>query len=68
MAEDDTTDAFFFQRAFRRAGIPVTLHFVRDGQEVIDYLQGTGPFSDRAAYPLPQLLLLDLEDAQIGRL
>ena len=60
VAEDDTTDAFFFQRAFRRAGIPVTLHFVRDGQEVIDYLQGTGPFGDRTAYPLPQLLLLDL--------
>jgi hypothetical protein len=36
VAEDDTTDAFFLQRAFRRAGIPVTLHFVRDGQEVID--------------------------------
>ena len=42
VAEDDPTDAYFFQRAFRRAGIPVTLHFVRDGQEVIDYLQGAG--------------------------
>jgi CheY-like chemotaxis protein len=60
VAEDDTTDAFFFQRAFRRAGIPVTLHFVRDGQEVIDYLQGVGQFSDRVAHPQPQLLLLDL--------
>ena|ERR1039457_3009814 len=60
VAEDDTTDAFFFQRAFRRAGIPVALHFVRDGQEVIDYLEGKGPFGDRAVYPQPQLLLLDL--------
>jgi len=59
-AEDDPTDAYFFQRAFRRAGIPVTLHFVRDGQEVIDYLQGQGQFADRIAHPLPQLLLLDL--------
>jgi DNA-binding response OmpR family regulator len=60
VAEDDPTDAFFFQRAFKRAGLPVALHFVRDGQEVIDYLQGTGPFADRTAYPLPQLVLLDL--------
>ena len=61
VAEDDSTDAYFFQRAFNRAGIPVTLHFVRDGQEVLDYLQGEGQFADRAAHPLPQLLLLDLK-------
>jgi CheY-like chemotaxis protein len=60
VAEDDPTDAFFFQRAFRRAGIPVALNFVRDGQEVIDYLQGTGPYADRVAFPQPHLLLLDL--------
>ena len=60
VAEDDPTDAYFFQRAFKRAGIPVVLHFVRDGQEVLDYLQGLGPFADRADHPLPQLLLLDL--------
>jgi CheY-like chemotaxis protein len=60
VAEDDPTDAFFFQRAFRRAGIPVTLHFVRDGQEVLDYLDGKGIYADRASYPQPQLLLLDL--------
>jgi CheY-like chemotaxis protein len=61
VAEDDPTDAFFLQRAFKRAGIPVALHFVRDGQEVIDYLEGTGPFADRTASPLPALLLLDLK-------
>jgi CheY-like chemotaxis protein len=61
VAEDDPTDAYFFQRAFKRAGIPVTLHFVRDGQEVLDYLQGEGQFADRACHPLPQLLLLDLK-------
>jgi CheY-like chemotaxis protein len=61
VAEDDPTDAYFFQRAFKRAGLPVALHFVRDGQEVIDYLQGEGQFADRAAHPLPQLLLLDLK-------
>jgi CheY-like chemotaxis protein len=61
VAEDDPTDAYFFERAFRRAGIPVTLNFVRDGQEVIDYLQGEGQFADRTSHPLPQLVLLDLK-------
>ena len=61
VAEDDPTDAYFFQRAFNRAGIPVMLHFVRDGQEVIEYLQGEGQFADRLGHPLPQLMLLDLK-------
>ncbi len=61
VAEDDTADAFFFQRAFKRAGIPITLHFVRDGREAIDYLQNTEPFAERATNPMPQLLLLDLK-------
>ncbi len=60
VAEDDPTDAFFLQRAFKRAGVPVVLHFVRDGQEVLSYLRGIGMYADRGVFPLPQLLLLDL--------
>ena len=60
VAEDDPTDAYFFERAFKRAGLPVALHFVGDGQEVLDYLAGAGQFADRARYPLPHLVLLDL--------
>jgi CheY-like chemotaxis protein len=66
VAEDDPTDAFFFQRAFRRAGIPVSLNFVRDGQEVIEYLEGMGPYADRAVFPEPQLLLLDLNMPRVN--
>jgi CheY-like chemotaxis protein len=60
VAEDDPTDAYFFERAFRRAGLPVELHFVQDGQEVLDYLEGAGQFADRVRHPLPHLVLLDL--------
>ncbi|HVV00243.1 MAG TPA: response regulator, partial [Verrucomicrobiae bacterium] len=38
-----------------------TLHFVRDGQEAIDYLLGEADYSDRASHPMPDLLLLDLK-------
>ncbi|SPE61246.1 Response regulator receiver protein [Verrucomicrobia bacterium] len=61
VAEDDSSDAFFLQRAFEKAGFAVRLHFTKDGQEVIDYLRGAEPFSDRQAHPLPHLLLLDLK-------
>jgi len=37
------------------------VHFARDGQEVMDYLQRSPPFNDRGVHPLPNLLLLDLK-------
>jgi CheY-like chemotaxis protein len=61
VAEDDPSDVFLLQRAFSAAQIPATLHFVRDGQEAIDYLQGEAGFSDRSNHPLPDLMLLDLK-------
>jgi CheY-like chemotaxis protein len=61
IAEDDPTDVFLLKRAFALAQIPATLHFVRDGQEAIDYLEGGPTYNDRAAYPLPDLMLLDLK-------
>lgn len=60
-AEDDESDAFLLDHAFRRAGIEVPLHVVADGREAIAYLEGQGPFADRERHPLPLLLLLDLK-------
>ena len=61
IAEDDPGDVFLLQRAFSTAGVSASLHFVRDGQEAIDYLGGEASFADRTAYPLPELMLLDLK-------
>jgi len=61
VAEDDPTDVFLLKRAFQLAQVPATLHFVRDGQEAIDYLEGQDGYKDRAEHPLPDLLLLDLK-------
>lgn len=59
-AEDEETDAFFVERAFKQAGISQRLVVVRSGQEAIDYLAGRGDYADRARHPLPRLVLLDL--------
>lgn len=45
----------------RKAGIPNPIQVARDGQQAIDYLSGAGKFADRAEFPLPCLLLLDLK-------
>jgi DNA-binding response OmpR family regulator len=61
LVEDDENDVFFMQRAFKEAGIATPLNVANDGREAIDYLSGTGKYTDRKQWPLPCLLLLDLK-------
>jgi len=61
LAEDDENDVFLVRRAFAATGITDSLHIVKNGQEVIDYLCGKAPWADRQKFPLPQLILLDLK-------
>jgi CheY-like chemotaxis protein len=61
VAEDELGDVLLLKRAFVKAGVRMPVHFARNGQEVLDYLEGKTPFDDPVAYPLPDLLLLDLK-------
>jgi CheY-like chemotaxis protein len=61
LAEDDENDVFLMRRGFDRAGIPNPLFVVRNGQEAVDYLAGTGAYAERGKFPLPGLVLLDLK-------
>ncbi len=61
LAEDEEHDVFFMRRAFSKAEIEDPLVVVTNGQEVMDYLKGQGPYADRDRYPEPKLLLLDLK-------
>jgi CheY-like chemotaxis protein len=61
IAEDQEDEILLIRRAFEKAKIVNPLHFVRDGQDVITYLKGEGRYSDRAEFPLPSLLLLDIK-------
>jgi CheY-like chemotaxis protein len=60
LVEDDEADILLLRRAFRNAHIANPLLEVRDGQEAIQYLAGEGCYADRARYPIPFLVLLDL--------
>jgi len=61
LAEDREDDILLIRRAFEKGDIRNPLYVVRDGEEVVAYLKGEGRYSNRAEYPLPDLLLLDLK-------
>jgi len=61
LVEDDENDVFFFQRALNKTGTTTPLQVAHDGQEAIDYLRGAGKFAERAKFPQPGLILLDLK-------
>lgn len=61
VAEDDENDAFLLRRAFQKAGLSTPLIFTCNGQQTVDYLRGEPPYADRALFPVPRLLLLDLK-------
>jgi len=60
MADDDPDDCLLTQDAWEEYGASHTLRFIRDGAELLDYLYHRGKFSDTEDYPLPGMILLDL--------
>ena len=60
LAEDDPDDRFLLSNAVRRAQVGLCLRFVRDGEELMDYLFRKGAYAHPAVSPRPSLILLDL--------
>ena len=61
VAEDNGDHIILIERAFKQARFLNPIRVVGDGAEAIAYLNGDGKYADRAEYPLPGLLLLDLK-------
>ena len=60
MADDDQDDCLLVKNAFAASLIINSLYFVEDGEELMNYLYHRGKYSDTAAFPMPGLILLDL--------
>ena len=58
--EDEESDAFFLKYAFEQIGIQEPFQLITDGAQAIEYLAGEGPYADRQRFPIPCLILLDL--------
>jgi CheY-like chemotaxis protein len=61
LVDDSEDDIFFAKQAIREAQILNPVQTAVDGQDAIDFLSGAGRFENRAAFPLPALMLLDLK-------
>jgi CheY-like chemotaxis protein len=57
--EDDESDALLLVHALNRAGCS-TLPVLGRAEEAVRYLQGAGEYAARDRYPLPSLIILDL--------
>lgn len=65
ICDDDEGDRMLMQLAFDDAHISNDLRFVRDGDELLDYLYQRGEFGgETGAAPRPGLVLLDLDMPQ----
>ena len=61
LVEDNEDDVFIMRLALKQAGVLNPLQVVTDGQLALDYLAGSGRYSDRARFPLPFIVFLDLK-------
>jgi CheY-like chemotaxis protein len=60
VADDDADDRLMIHDALKENRLANDLHFVEDGEDLMHYLHGRGKYEDRTTYPLPGLILLDL--------
>jgi CheY-like chemotaxis protein len=66
LAEDEEDHVLLIRHAFAQADLRNPLYVVWNGEEAISYLRGTGKYSNRDEYPLPDLLLLDLKMPRVN--
>lgn len=60
LADDDPECRLLVEDAFAESSLVNDLRFVRDGEELMDYLYQRGRYTDPASAPRPSLILLDL--------
>ena len=65
IAEDDPDDRFLIEQAFREMSLSDKIHFVEDGEKLIDYLKERCEYTDRKP-DCPTCLLLDLKMPRMG--
>lgn len=61
MVDDDAEDCQLARVALDEAGRPHDLRFVRDGEELFDYLRRRGEYENSHETPWPDLILLDFK-------
>ena len=60
IADDDADDRLLIEDAFVQSGLSNERDYVRDGEEVLEYLRAEGRWSHRDSQDLPGIILLDV--------
>lgn len=60
IADDDAEDRMLVKEALEESRLNNNIQFVENGEELMDYLNNRGKFTDKDQYPAPGLILLDL--------
>ena len=67
ICDDDEDDRMLTQKAIEGAHISNELHFVEDGEDLLDYLHQRGRYGgETGSAPRPGLILLDLNMPRMG--
>jgi CheY-like chemotaxis protein len=61
LVEDNPNDVELELRAFKKHNLGNHIVVAKDGAEALDYLFGTGAYSNRQGYIRPKVILLDLK-------
>jgi len=60
LVDDSKNDLALMEVAFRKAELKAPLQVVHGGEQAIAYLAGEGQYRNRNQFPLPAVILLDL--------
>ena len=60
VADDDADDRMLIEDAFDESCLQNPLHFVEDGEQLLQYLRREGPYAKHAGEAYPGVILLDL--------
>jgi len=60
MADDDADDRLLAKDALAECQLAGEIHFVENGEELVDYLRQRGKFTGSAPAPRPAIIQLDL--------
>jgi len=68
LVEDNPDHAELMRRHLERLPTASCLRHVADGEAALDYIFGRGAYADRARFPAPDLVLLDLRLPRVAGL
>lgn len=60
IADDDPEDRMLAEDALKESRLVNDIRFVEDGEELLEYLQHRGKYTDPESSPRPGMILLDL--------